>query len=75
MKKQKIKNKRKIYMAGLVLFFWGMFPTAYQMAMHQRGKFAIGGEYCLLIRPFVIAEIVFTLADLVREADRWRIEE
>ena len=68
-----VKRQRFVYF--LMFIFWGMFPTAYKIAMAQRGKFAIGGEYCLLILPFVIAELVFTLADLKREAEGWKIEQ
>ena len=68
----KTKEKRQRFVLLLMFIFWGMFPTAYQMAMHQRGKFAIGGEYCLLILPFVIAELVFTVADLKKEAKGWQ---
>lgn len=63
------KIKRQRFVLLMVFIFWGMFPTAYQMAMHQRGKFAIGGEYCLLVLPFIIAEIVFTLADMKKDAE------
>ena len=69
--KTKVKRQRIVYL--LMFIFWGMFPTACKIAMIQRGKFAIGGEYCLLIMPFVIAELVFTLADLKREAKGWYI--
>lgn len=62
------KEKRQKFVLFLMFIFWGMFPTAYQMAMHQRGKFAIGGEYCLLILPFVIRELVVTVADLKKDA-------
>lgn len=68
----KTKEKRQRFVLLLMFIFWGMFPTAYQMAMHQRGKFAIGGEYCLLILPFVIRELVFTVADLKKEAKGWQ---
>ena len=67
------KEKRQRFVLLMMFIFWGMFPTAYQMAMHQRGKFAIGGEYCLLVLPFVIAELVFTVADLKKEAKGWYI--
>ena len=66
------KEKRQRFVLLLMFIFWGMFPSAYRMAMHQRGKFAIGGEYCLLILPFVIAELVFTVADLKKEAKGWQ---
>lgn len=68
-------KKRKNFVLFLMFIFWGMFPTACKIAMIQRGKFAIGGEYCLLILPFVIAELVFTLADLKRKAEGWKIEQ
>lgn len=64
MKKQ--KNKRKNLLLIIWIICWGMFPTALQMAMRQRGQFAIGGEYCLLLLPFVIAELVFTIEDLLK---------
>lgn len=67
------KIKRQRFVLLLMFIFWGMFPTAFQMAMNQRGKFAIGGEYCLLILPFVIAELVFTMADMKEEAKGWYI--
>ncbi|MBR5873150.1 MAG: hypothetical protein IKY90_00270 [Oscillospiraceae bacterium] len=69
----KTKVKRQRFVLMLMFIFWGMFPTAYQMAMLQRGKFAIGGEYYLLILPFVIAELVFTLADLKKDRKGWCI--
>ena len=68
------KEKRQAFVLFLMFIFWGMFPTAYQMAMHQRGKFAIGGEYCLLILPFVIAELVFTATELTKDAKGWKLE-
>ena len=67
------KEKRQRFVLLLMFIFWGMFPVAYKTAMAQRGKFAIGGEYCLLILPFVIAELVFTVADLKKEAKGWYI--
>lgn len=67
------KEKRQRFVLLLMFIFWGMFPTAYRMAMHQRGEFAIGGEYCLLILPFVIRELVFTVADMKEEAKGWYI--
>lgn len=67
------KEKRQRFVLLLMFIFWGMFPTAYQMAMYQRGKFAIGGEYCLLILPFVIRELVFTVVDMKKEAKGWYI--
>lgn len=62
-----MKNqKRKQFVINLILLFWGLFPYAFKTAMMQRGKFAIGGEYCLFILPFVIAELIFTIEDLVK---------
>ena len=69
----KTKEKRQRLVLLLMFIFWGMFPSAYRMAMHQRGEFAIGGEYCLLILPFVIRELVFTVADLKKAAKGWCI--
>ena len=67
----KTKVKRQRFVLLLMAIFWGMFPSAYKVAMAQRGQFAIGGEYCLLIFPFVIAELAFTLADLKKESEGW----
>lgn len=68
------KEKRQRFVLFLMFIFWGMFPTAYRMALHRRGKFAIGGEWCLLILPFVIAELVFTVADLKKDSRQWKLE-
>ena len=67
-------KKRQNFLILLIIVFWGMFPSAYKVAMAQRGQFAIGGEYCLLILPFVIAELVFTLTDLHKESKNWKTE-
>lgn len=67
-------KKRRNFVLILTLIFWGMFPTACRIAMAQRGQFAIGGEYALLILPFVIAELVFTVADLVKDSQQWKAE-
>ena len=65
-----MKNtKRQRFVLVLMFIFWGMFPAAYRGAMLQRGRFAVGGEWCLLIMPFVIAEIVFTLQDIKKGWD------
>ena len=63
--------KRQRFVLLLMTIFWGMFPSAYKVAMAQRGRFAIGGEYCLIILPFVIRGLVFTLEDLKKEAKGW----
>ena len=63
--------KKQRFILLLMAIFWGMFPSAYRVAMAQRGQFAIGGEYCLLIMPFVISGLVFTLADLRKESEGW----
>ena len=60
--------KRQRFVLLLMGIFWGMFPSAYRVAMAQRGQFAVGGEWCLLIMPFIIAQLVFTLADLKRDS-------
>ncbi len=67
-------KKRRNFVLFLMFIFWGMFPTACKIAMAQRGQFAIGGEYCLLILPFVIAELVFTLVDLKKDSRQWKAE-
>ena len=67
--------KKQRFLLLLIFIFWGMFPSAYRVAMAQRGQFAIGGEYCLLIFPFVIAELVFTLADLKKESEGWEAND
>ena len=67
------KEKRQRFVLLLMFIFWGMFPSAYRVAMSQRGQFAVGGEWCLLIMPFVIGELVFTVADLKKEAKGWYI--
>lgn len=63
--------KRQRFVLLLMAIFWGMFPSAYRVAMAQRGQFAVGGEWCLLIMPFIIAQLVFTLADLKRDSKGW----
>lgn len=65
--------KRQRFVLLLMAIFWGMFPSAYKVAMAQRGRFAIGGEYCLIILPFVIRGLVFTLEDLKKEAKGWDV--
>ena len=63
--------KKQRFLLLLIFIFWGMFPSAYKVAMAQRGQFAVGGEWCLLIMPFVIAQLVFTLADLKKDSKGW----
>ena len=70
----KTKVKRQRFVLLLMAIFWGMFPSAYKVAMAQRGQFAIGGEYCLLVLPFVIRGLVFTLTDLHKESKNWKTE-
>lgn len=67
--------KKQRFLLLLIFIFWGMFPSAYKVAMAQRGQFAIGGEYCLLIMPFVIRGLVFTLADLKKESEGWEAND
>ena len=62
-------KKRQNFLILLIIVFWGMFPSAYRVAMAQRGHFAIGGEYCLLILPFVISSLLTTLADITKDAN------
>lgn len=67
-------KKRRNFVLLLMFIFWGMFPSAYKVAMAQRGRFAIGGEYCLLVLPFVIRGLVFTLSDLQKDSKSWKAE-
>ena len=67
-------KKRQNFLILIIIVFWGMFPSAYRVAMAQRGQFAIGGEYCLLILPFVIYSLLDTLVDLTKEAESWDIQ-
>ena len=67
--------KRQRFVLLLMAIFWGMFPSAYRVAMAHRGQFAVGGEWCLLIMPFVIAELVFTVADLKKDSKGWVVND
>lgn len=69
----KKKKRRQLFVLVLVVLCWGALPTAIQAANQARGGFAVGGEYALLVLPFVVAEVVFTLSDLccdAKEKDR-----
>ena len=66
----KKKKRRQLFVLVLVALCWGAFPTAYQAANLARGRFAVGGEYALLVLPFVVAEVVFTFADICKGAEK-----
>lgn len=66
----KKKQRRQLFVFVLVALCWGALPAAVQAANLARGGFAVGGEYALIVLPFVVAEVVFTLADLCKGAER-----
>lgn len=70
MKKKAKKKRRQMFVLVLVALCWGALPTAIQAANFARGRFAIGGEYSLVFLPFIVAEVVFTLADLCQSAEK-----
>lgn len=60
-------KKRHWLLIVLIAVVWGSFPSIYTSLYNQRGGFVVGGEWLMLIFPFVIYSIVDTVCEMVAD--------